>query len=273
MKKILAIILPLLVFLNASAASFDSTKVAHQVEIRAAASFTKHFRHNLSLGISEEIRSQVYNSYESSAYFHKSYTTLEMSYMPVQYFGITAGYTLKIQNTNNPIGSAKYQKHWADPKEFIRHRGIVAIAGHYKTRYWTFSLRERLDIDGRMDSVNLQEKKQVELVLRHKIKVAYSIPGKPLKIYGAVELINTLNRSFTLVNQKLGTNYGQYLSDARVRVGVKWRTDKKNTFNFSYRFGYGLDYDVNITKKKQFVELYRVSNYEHVIGFAYEFDW
>ena len=273
MKKTLTIILSFLAIITASAADFDSTKVAHQVEIRATASFTKHFRHNISLGISEEIRSQIYNSYEFPAYFHKSYTTLAVSYKPIQYIGLTAGYTLKIQNTNSPFNSTKSKAHWADPKEFIRHRGIVAITGQYKTRNWSFSLRERLDIEGRMDSVNLQEKNRVDLILRHKIQAAYSIPGKPIKLYGAVELINTLNRPFSYVNQRLGTTYGQFLSDARLRAGVKWRLNQKNVLNFSYRFGYSLDYDVNITRKKQFVELYRVTAFEHVFAFAYEFDW
>ena len=274
MKRFLAILIIILPLSGLRAAgNFDSTMVVNKVELRASASFTKHFDHHVHLGISEEIRSEVYNSYRQPAYFNRSHTTISLSYKPIQYLSISAGYTLRIQNTKNLSSATKYTAHWSDPKEFIRHRGIVAVTGIYKTRFWNFSLRERLDIDGRMDSVNVLEKNQVDLRLRHRLYAAYTIPGQPVKVFGAVELINTLNQPLAYVNQKLGTNYGQYLSDARVRVGVKWKVDSKNALNFSYRFGYGMDYDVNVTRNKGYVELYRVTSYEHVIGINYEFDW
>lgn len=273
MKRYSIILIAFLVVLGVRAGNYDSTRVAHKVEVRATASFTKHFQHNISLSISEEIRSQVYNSYNNPKYFNKSYTTLEVSYKPIKYFGISAGYTLKIQNSSDSIGSTKYKAHWSDANEFIRHRGIFALTGYYKTRFWSFSLRERLDLNGRTDSVNTLEKSKLDLRLRHRIYAVYSIPGRSLKVFGAVELINTLNQPLDYVNQELNTSYGQYLSDVRVRVGVKWRIDQSNSLNFNYRFGYGQDYDVNITKTKQYVHLDRITSFEHVFGIVYEFDW
>lgn len=262
-KQLLAAVVLLVVPVSVRANDFDSTRVVHSAEIRAGASFTKHFDHHIRLSIGEEIRSQVYNSYDNPSYFHRSYTSLELSYKPIKYFSVRGGYTLRLLGNHG----------WDDPNEFIRHRGTLALTGHYKTRDWTFSLRERLDLDARTDSVNANEKNKYDLCLRHRFYACYSIPGQPLKVYGTVELINTLNRPFAYVNEQLNTSYGQYLSDARFRLGIKWRIDQKNTLSFSYRFAYAKDYDVNITKKKGYVELYRETAYEHLIGINYELDW
>lgn len=243
--------------------NFDSTRVVNTAEIRAGATFTKYFDHHINLALEEEIRSQVYNSYQTPAYFNRSYTSVSLSYKPITYLSMHTGYTLRLLGNHG----------WTDPKEFMRHRGTFALTGHYKTRDWSFSLRERLDLDGRMDSVNTNEKNVLDLRLRHRFYASYSIPGRPLKVFGAVELINTLNQPFAYVNKQLSTSYGQYLSDARLQVGVKWRLDKTNALNFSYRFAYTKDYDINITKKKGYVELYRETGFEHVIGVNYEFDW
>ena len=262
-RHLLLVAVLMVVSVGGRASDFDSTRVVHSAEIRAGASFTKHFDHHINLSLEEEIRSQVYNSYDNPSYFHRSYTSVELSYKPVSYFSMRAGYTLRLLGNHG----------WDDPKEFMRHRGTIALTGHYKTRDWTFSLRERLDMDGRMDSVNTNEKSRVDVRLRHRLYAAYSIPSKPLKVFGTVELINTLNQPFEYVNKRLGTSYGQYLSDARIRLGIRWKIDKSNAVNFSYRFAYSKDYDVNITKKKGYVELYRQTGFEHLIGINYEFDW
>lgn len=257
---------------------YDSTAVGKSFEMRMGAAFTKHFKHNISLGIEEEVRLQLYETTDyyltddskivysltpTPDYFRRSYTTVTLDYKPIPYFGISAGYTLKL------LGD----KGWSDPNEYIRHRGTIALTGQYKYHNWKFSLRERLDINGRTDSVNTLEKRKVDLRLRHRLQVAYTFNQAPLKVFLNVELINTLNRPLDYLNEVTGDNYKQYLSDVRTQLGLRWRIDKKNALLFSYKFYYGNELDIDITKKAQNLKLWHDISYTHIFCINYELDW
>ncbi len=257
---------------------YDSTAVSQTFETRISADFTKHFRQKITLGFSEEIRLQFFNQVAKSAtgssataytlnetpdYFRRSYTTLSLGYKPIDYLGINAAYTLRL------LGN----KDWNDPKEFIRHRATLALTGHIQANQWKFSLRERLDINCRMDSVNTDEKAPVDLRLRHRLHASYDIMGKPIRLFLNFELINTLNAPTDYLNAVTGKDYGQYLSDIRTELGVRWRLDKRNTLAFSYRFNYSNERDIDISKSAKNIRLWQEKGYGHIFAINYEFDW
>lgn len=256
------------------------------IELRVAAAYSKTFHNRLSLGIEEEIRSGMYDSLThvsggnygknepvATPYFHKSYTTVSLSYEPIDYLSLGAAYTLKLYGN----------KGWDDANEFIRHRMSAYVMGQYKTGQWKFSLRERLVADLRTDSVNKLEQPQCALELRHRLHVDYSVVGKPLKAYANFELINTLNQPTQYLNQLKKASdkrYGQYLSSIRAGLGLKWRINANNTLNFYYRLDTNYDRDLNITRihtngsGKQVgghAELTYLTEYQHIFGVAYEF--
>ena len=241
----------------------------HAVELRVGADFVKHFDHqNLTLSISEQVRSRLYET-DAKPYFHASYTTVALNWHPIPYLKVGAGYTMRLFG----------DKGWSDPNEFIRHRPFITLTGQYKVGQWKFSLREKLDINCRTDSVNTSEKPKVALNLRHKLQAEYTFFAKPIKLYANCELKHTLNQPTEYINTAYVNSYGetghfgQYVCNVRAYFGVRWRIDKLNSLDFAYRFNYGYDRDVNITHTKANVELTNQYEYTHALVITYKLDW
>ena len=239
------------------------TVTMQSVQIRVGAEATKKWNNGLRLHFGEDLRSDVYHSVDGPA-FKSSLTTLSLAYHPIEYVRFDLGYTLKI---NGPNASWSDEKK-ADPNEWIRHRAFASISGIYHTRYMKLSLRERALMEARTDSVNPLEKSQFMWQLRSKIGAEALIPGKPVKPYLWLEVINTLN-----VPEYQQKNGHQYISTVRTQAGVKWRLSKLSSLDFYYRFSYDYNRDVNITKKNGYIELTEEKLLQHVIGVIYNIDW
>ena len=54
---------------------------------------------------------------------------------------------------------------------------------------------------------------------------------------------------------------------------MKWRLTKLSSLDFFYRFQYGYDRDINITKNKGYIQLTEEKSYLHAIGVTYNLDW
>lgn len=229
-------------------------------ELRLNASYHQAFKHHLSLSLEEEIRTCLGGT--SPTAFSRSYTTISFSYAPIEYLHLGLGYTVKIYGN----------KGFSDPNEYIRHRLSAHITGQYKVNRWKFSLRERLLLDCRTDSVNPNEQNKYDLALRHRLQASYSMFGKPLQFHASIEFANTLNSPTNYLNTCATTHYGQYLSHIRPEIGVKWRINKANTLSLSYRFDYGYKRDLNIKRKSGNIELTNEYKYNHLIILAYQFN-
>lgn len=289
--SVLMLLLPLSV--GAQGLKSEDYTTTHLAEMRVEVGFTKHFKvHNqgINIHLSEEIYSRLYESTYSelaenteaiAPYFRRSYTTIGLSYTPIPYLRIGADYTLKVYG--NKFTASNGAAKSAD--EFLRHRVAVYATAQYSIDEWKFSLREKLDLNIRTDSVNTNECPPADLTLRHKVQAQYSIPGKPLKAYASVELWNTLNQPTDYLNAYAGIDnngnptayagktFGQYLSEVRAQVGLTWRVDKCNSLGFAYRFMYGYSRDVNITKAKQHIELSHDRSFGHYLIVSYDLDW
>ena len=276
MKKVIAFCCALLcVCVSAFAWDYKSEKkeVNNSFQLRAGADFTKKFDHNVNLSISEELRFTV-APFVGATVFNRSFTTIDLSYKPIEYLKIDAGYMLKLIGANS---EAKSASHWADPNEYIRHRVFFSVTGIYKYERWQFSLRERALLDMRTDSVNPLEKNAFDWTMRHKLQVTYSSHRYPIKPYCWVELANTLNvpeyQKQYKDNDPTNNQGTQYLERIRVALGTKYKLDSNNAFNFFYRFDWTYTRDINVTKNKGYVELTEKYSPQHAIGFTYEFDW
>ncbi len=268
MKRFLLVLLPVMALcvfpVKAQEIKSADTTRTNAVEIRVGAEFHKHFnRANLTLSLSEQIRSRVYET-DADAYFRRSYTTLQLMWAPVPYIKIGTGYTLRLFG----------DKGWSDPNEFLRHRPFVVVIGQYKVGQWKLSLREKLDINCRTDSINTDEKPLVDLTLRHRLQVEYGFFSKPIKLYANTELKNTLNRPTEYLNAADASgNFGQYLCNVRAYLGIRWRIDKLNSLDFAYRFDYSYERDINITRNKGKIELTHMYGYTHALVLTYKLDW
>lgn len=309
MNKSALVIIPVLLLLGTQLASAQYLKEEDNVtttcsELRVEAEFTKHFKvkgQGLNLYFGEAVFSRLYEStYSQSAaaatnvpaYFRRSYTTVGLNYTPIPYLRIGADYTLKIiGNKITATDGTTVTRNPAD--EWIRHRAAFYLTGYYTYQDWKFSLREKLDVNIRTDSVNLHEKPKVVLALRHKLQAQYSIPGKPLKTSAFVEVWNTLNQPVKYLNTYAvrdkegnatayaGKSFGQYVSEVRAQIGIDWRIDRCNTLGLAYRYVYGYSRNVNITKTKTEngeqkggnIELTHVRSHGHFIVLTYNLDW
>ena len=238
--------------------SYDSQAqtTTHSAQIRVGAEFNKKWNNGLRLGFSEDLRSDVYNSVSGPA-FRTSFTTLSLGYSPVEYVKFDLGYTLKISNKDTTAVN-----------KLLRHRALASVTGSYRTEYVKLSLRERVLMEARTDSVNTLEKNRYHWQLRSKIGAEFIIPGKPVKPYLWCEIINTLNAPE--YQQKNGH---QFISQVRTQAGAKWRVSKLSSLDFYYRFTYGYDRDINITKNKGYIRLTEETLYQHALGVIYHLDW
>ena len=236
---------------------------ANVAQLRFGALFNKKWNNGLRLGVREDLWFDVYNS-EVGPYFRKSYTTLDFGYKPIEYVKFDLGYTLKLLGPDSTWSESKK----ADAKEWVRHRVFFSVTGSYSFDYAKIYLRERVQLDMRTDSVNLLEQNQYDWCLRSRIGSEFIVPGKPVKPYLWLELVNTLNAPE--YKQKNGH---QFISSVRTQAGVKWRVSKLSSLDFFYRFTYGYDRDINITKKKGYIELKEEKLYMHTIGITYNLDW
>ena len=276
MKRPIAFCLLSLLFFPYSlhAVTYDSTGATTEqaVQMRVGADFTKKWRCGVRLSIDEELRFNFMDNLSGTnaknvvadtsygASFYKSYTTLAIAYAHPEfyYLKLDAGYTLRL------LG----YKGWNDPNEFLRHRVFFGLTGSYKTNLAKIYLRERFVCDIRTDSVNLLEKKRYNWELRSRLGVEFTVPGKPVNPYLWAELGNTLNAPE--YRQKDGH---QFICHVRTQVGVKWRITKLSSLDFYYRFQYDYDRDINITKKKGYIQLTEETAYLHAIGIRYNLDW
>ena len=253
---------------------YDATGATTEqtVQLRVGADFTKKWKCGVRLSIGEELRFNLYDvgtgtnakslpidtTYGAS--FAKSYTTLALAYAhpDFPYLKIDAGYTLRL------LGN----KGFSDPNKFLRHRVFLGLTGSYKTDLAKIYLRERFVCDMRTDSVNVLEKSKYAWTLRSRLGAEFTVPGKPLKPYLWAELDNTLNAP-----EYRQRNGHQFISAVRAQAGLKWRLTKLSSLDFYYRFQYGYDRDINITKGKGYIQLTEEKSFLHAIGIAYNLDW
>ncbi len=230
-------------------------------QLRAGASFNKKIS-ILRLHFDEQLRFNPYASQTGNSFFNRSHTTVGIGVVPLSFLKVEAGYTLKIYGN----------KDWSDVKEWMRHRVYAGLTGsvHFGSRkQMKLSLRERLLVDMRMDSVNLNEKPKNALHLRSKLGFEYKFDHVPVKPYLSLEIDNTLNAP-----KHQQKNGHQYINEIKATVGTRWRLNKRNALNFYYRYHYGYDRDVNQKKKNTSIyEITTEKTHIHVVGINYEFDW
>lgn len=256
-------------------AVLEDTKQA-QMELRQSASVAYDLPKGFDISLEEELREVVYdNQRDPSAYFGKTYTTVNVGWKFFNYtdpntnykysLKLDAGYTLRYLATKG-----------TNPTECLVHRPIVALTGSATFGDWKVSLRERYQVDCRLDSVNPLEKAKNKMELRSRVRVEYQIPGKPLKPYAQIELTNTLNeptwRGLTHPTTGEAIYGGQYLNSVRTMVGLKWKLDKNNSLSLYYVFAYLKDREVNISHKNNINRFYYNHNYKHIVTLAYSFN-
>ena len=257
-------------------------ETTHSAQLRLGADVQKKWKNGVALKLEEDLRFnlggttslETVSGTTTSAYpaaFNKSYTTLTLSYKPVQwpYIKLDAGYTLKLTNKDT----------LADNK-IMRHRVFMSVTGTYTYDRWSFSLRERVMSEIRMGELDQHlatgyyEHNRADWYLRSRLEIAYHAVSKPVKPYIWGEIENTLNANPLqqyYANNNTANQGQQFSHRIRAEAGVTWKLNRANSLNFYYRFHYGYDRDVKVKKNKQTIHLTEERDYQHAIGIVYHF--
>lgn len=274
---------------------FDSVSSQQRVEMRQVATFSYKLPKHFSLGLEEELRSVVYSP-SDGAFFSKSYTSIDLGYKLYSHqslrtgyeYGLrlNVGYTLKFDAKDLADNRAKGLEGNLLAAECIQHRPFASLTGSIEMGNWKLSLKETYRINFRTDSVKVVDKWNPEIVvneknpclmeLKSKVKLDYSLPGKPMKLFCFGEATATLNEQTCPWKDKEGEPFygGQYLRSAKASVGMRWKIDKHNALGLSYLYYFKQDRDINITgrnsSKRQNVELTWEQTHTHAIVLEYE---
>ena len=186
---------------------------------RVCAEIDRSIAHGLHVQASGEFRMK--DSFKS---IDRIYTGLGITYKPINWLKLGLGYIWM----NIDDGGV-----WE-----MRHRVNADATLSYRTGFWKFSLRERLQCTYRPGEMNLYQNPRMELNLRSRAKISYVFPDIPIEPFFAAELRNTLNG--TVFNAPAhssvpGDNVSfndVYINRLRFEPGISWKIDARNGIDF-----------------------------------------
>lgn len=224
----------------------------------------------LKVSVAEELRLR-YKEGALSQGLDRLYTSVGLSYKPIEYLKIGLGYDF--------INVWKMKNIYADEEKTIvsevdkynqmRHRVSFDLTGIYKYQAWQFSLRERIQMTHMVDPyLDTFEEARNALALKSRFKVSYSARTIPLKPYFSAELRNTLNSvdiessSFERVTKKSGDrlvmltpDYADaYVDRIRLELGTEWLLDSHNTLDFYLLYDYGFEKKIKVSAEKRYLK-------------------
>ena len=154
------------------------------------------------------------------------------SYKPIPYFRVGASY------------SFVNEKNLTDGDWDMRHRANLDLVGMYRLGRVKLSLRERVRVQFRGDSINKYEHANPMLSLRSRFKVAYDVFQSRWEPYAFVELYNTLNAPAPVANYKTDPlRCKNYISRVRVAVGAEYKINMSNRIDVYYMLHFNRGYD------------------------------
>lgn len=169
-------------------------------------------------------------------------TTLGVSYKLTPWLKAGVGYTFMEKQGTSSLKP--------------RHRVTGDLTGSFKAGYWTFSLRERLQLTNRPGSYNRYERPRNELALKSRFQVKYRITHD-LRPYALLEVRTALNDAqFTGTYNSTTGKYG-VRTDASGNPVV---TDPAYVIvnNNRYRAGLGLDWKLG---RHHALDIYGLADY------------
>ena len=174
----------------------------------------------------------------------KVVSSVGFSYKPIDYLRLGADYSLV--NERN-LGDGEWD---------MKHRVNFDVIGMYRAGRVKLSLRERVRVQFRGDSVCKYEHANPFVTLRTRFKVAYDIFQSRWEPYAFAELYSTLNAPAPVPNYK---NYplkrDNYINRVRVAVGAEYKINMQNRIDIYYMLhfnrGYDARYKANVGEIKE----------------------
>ena len=163
----------------------------------------------------------------------KIVSSVGVSYKPIDYLRVGVGYSLV-----NQFDEDEVQK-WG-----IRHRVNLDVTGMYRVGRVKLSLRERVRVQFRGDSICKYEHANPFFSLRSRFKVAYDVFQSRWEPYAFAELYTTLNAPAPVENYKENPlDSENYISRVRFAVGAEYKINMTNRIDIYYMLHLNQSYD------------------------------
>ncbi len=155
----------------------------------------------------------------------------------------------------------------------IRHRLNFDVTGLYRAGRVKLSLRERVRLRFRSDSVNKYEKPDPFVTLRSRLKAAYDIRNSHWEPYAYAELYVTLNAPAPVANFKTDAfSHDNYVNRVRLAFGTEYKINMHNKLNFYYMVHFNREYRARYKAGSgDMKEWSLVRQCSHVFGIDYNF--
>lgn len=216
------------------------------------------------LNWSEQLR--LHNNF---ADIDKVVSTVGVTYKPWQFLNVGADYSFvneRNQKTDDVTGIKTAE--WG-----IRHRVNIDITGSVRLGRVKLSLRERLRVQFRGDSVNKYEHPNPALSLRTRLKGSVKLNNVHWEPYAFVEWYHTLNSPAPVKNfTKEPLTYDNYSPRLRIAVGTEYKINMRHRMDFYYMVHFNRSYNARYKAKSGDIKEWSLEKVcAHVIGIDYKF--
>ncbi len=256
MKKFLIVLASAAMTLSAAAQTLPLTESStSDVQGRFRAGLTVPIGKSVNVQWSEQLRlGDNFGSVE------KVVSSLGVDYKPLPFLKLWAEYCF-------------VNEHDAVEGWDIRHRLNLDVAGSYRAGRVKLSLRERVRLRFRSDSVNRFEKPDPFVTLRSRVKAAYDIRHSRWEPYAYAELYVTLNAPAPVGNFKTDAfSHDNYINRVRLAVGTEYKIDKRNRLDFYYMVHFNREFRARYKAGSGDMKEWSLAKQcNHVFGIDYNF--
>ena len=256
MKKFLIVLASAAMTLSAAAQTLPLTESStSDVQGRFRAGLTVPIGKSVNVQWSEQLRlGDNFGSVE------KVVSSLGVDYKPLPFLKLGAEYCF--------VNEQDAVEGWD-----IRHRLNLDVAGSYRAGRVKLSLRERVRLRFRSDSVNRFEKPDPFVTLRSRVKAAYDIRHSRWEPYAYAELYVTLNAPAPVGNFKTDAfSHDNYINRVRLAVGTEYKIDKRNRLDFYYMVHFNREFRARYKAGSGDMKEWSLAKQcNHVFGIDYNF--
>ena len=205
------------------------------VQLRVGAGLEIPIGRKWEFAWSEQVR-----LHNNLANFDKVVSSVGFGYKPWKFLKLEAQYGFVNERTSKTDNDTGYKTiDWQ-----IRHRLNFDATGSVRLGNVKLSLRERVRVQFRGDSVNKYERPNPEITLRSRLKGAVDLRNGRWEPYAFAEVYTTLN-AVGVVNNYLREpiRYANYINRVRLGLGTEMKLSNSSKLDFYYMVHFNRSYE------------------------------
>ena len=174
------------------------------------------------------------------ANFDKIVSSVGFGYKPWKFLKLEAQYGFVNERTSKTDNDTGFKTiDWQ-----IRHRLNLDVTGSVRLGAVKLSLRERVRVQFRGDSVNKYEHPNPEITLRSRLKGAVDLRNGRWEPYAFAEVYTTLNAPAAVVNYlNSPLKYSNYINRVRLGLGTEMKLSNSSKLDFYYMVHFNRSYE------------------------------